>query len=109
MRDSQGHLRAGEVLKDEEETQPSFQGVEVDLHSQGEPFSGYFNVRLTSMLLRAQESLCGNSKTVMMAAISPNFLDFEPGTKRALNVGPQTDVKICGVGNPSGPFEHKPM
>ena len=45
----------------------------------------------------------------MMAAISPNFLDFEPGTKRALNVGPQTDVKICGVGNPSGPFEHKPM
>ena len=51
MRDSQGHLRAGEVLKDEEETQPSFQGVEVDLHSQGEPFSGYFNVRLTSVLV----------------------------------------------------------
>eukprot|EP00930_Biecheleria_cincta_P035247 TRINITY_DN24251_c0_g1_i1.p1 TRINITY_DN24251_c0_g1~~TRINITY_DN24251_c0_g1_i1.p1 ORF type:complete len:781 (-),score=210.65 TRINITY_DN24251_c0_g1_i1:31-2316(-) len=24
-----------------------------------------------------KESLCGNSKTVMMAAISPNFLDFE--------------------------------
>jgi hypothetical protein len=23
-----------------------------------------------------QESLCGNSKTVMMAAISPNFLDY---------------------------------